>query len=260
MLQLSIHRRDGRLSLVHSISLLLLPQLTHSSLDHLLIEPFAPSFADHSLAHSKMPQLTQPQPAIGSDESSMLSTSAPSSGNEDWITEVLFTPLRRSCNLLPPRSTWPWTARDGREISWVLRKSRILNKRVDLSSCPWLSRIVQAYKSMRSLYGLTIGSGCSCVGMRLMFANDANVRLEGVGWAYHKWNKMCQLWELLWKFLREHFGGNHCYQPTSFRKEINHMTQTTAGTVFFLVPRLLTSQDSHAEALPMAQQALRSTQ
>ena len=83
MLQLSIHRRDGRLSLVHSISLLLLPQLTHSSLDHLLIEPFAPSFADHSLAHSKMPQLTQPQPAIGSDESSMLSTSAPSSGNED---------------------------------------------------------------------------------------------------------------------------------------------------------------------------------
>ena len=116
---------------------------------------------------------------------------------------------------------------------------------------------------MRSLYGLTIGSGCSCVGMRLMFANDANVRLEGVGWAYHKWNKMCQLWELLWKLLREHFGGNHCYQPTSFRKEINHMTQTTAGTVFFLVPHvphLLTSQDSHAEALPMAQQALRSTQ
>jgi len=93
-----------------------------------------------------------------------------------------------------------------------------------------------------------------------MFANDANVRLEGVGWAYHKWNKMCQLRELLWKFLREHFGGNHCYQPTSFRKEITHMTQTTAGTVFFLVPRLLTSQDSHAEALPMAQQALRSTQ
>ena len=81
-----IHRRDGRLSLVHSshsISLLLLPQLTHSSLDHLLIEPFAPSFADHSLAHSKMPQLTQPQPAMGSDESSILSTSAPSSGNED---------------------------------------------------------------------------------------------------------------------------------------------------------------------------------